>query len=199
MDFLQQNIIFHIMAKNSQKHISIVLDPEILLKLEEGKYNKSNKKKIDANNKIYRKINAESIRLQKQKSYKENREIIIAKVVNYERTRRNNDPLFKFKKAIRKSISGPIKKGGFTKKSKTFNILGCTFEEFKYYIESKFEPWMNWSNYGKYNGTLNYGWDIDHIIPVSSAKSEYDILKLNYYTNLQPLCSKVNRDIKRAK
>lgn len=39
--------------------------------------------------------------------------------------------------------------------------------------------------------------NIDHIVPISSAKSENDVLKLNHYTNLQPLCSKINRNIKR--
>jgi hypothetical protein len=38
--------------------------------------------------------------------------------------------------------------------------------------------------------------DIDHIIPISSVNSENDVIRLNHYTNLQPLCSKVNRDIK---
>ena len=58
---------------------------------------------------------------------------------------------------------------------------------------------MNWENKGLYNGDLNYGWDIDHIIPISSAFTEVEILKLNHYTNLQPLCSKINRDIKKNK
>ena len=58
---------------------------------------------------------------------------------------------------------------------------------------------MNWENYGLYNGELNYGWDIDHIIPNSSALTEDEFIKLNHYTNLQPLCSKVNRHIKRDK
>ena len=56
---------------------------------------------------------------------------------------------------------------------------------------------MTWENYGLYNGELNYGWDIDHIIPQSYGNTEEEIIKLNHYTNLQPLCSKVNRDIKR--
>jgi hypothetical protein len=66
-------------------------------------------------------------------------------------------------------------------------------------LESKFEIWMNWDNYGLYNGEFNYGWDIDHIMPLFSAKTEEDVLKLNHYTNLQPLCSKVNRHIKSSK
>ncbi len=56
---------------------------------------------------------------------------------------------------------------------------------------------LNWNNRGLYNGELNYGWDIDHIIPLSSAKTEEEMILLNHYSNLQPLCSKINRDIKR--
>ena len=78
-------------------------------------------------------------------------------------------------------------------------MLGCSFIEFKLYLESKFELWMTWENKGKYNGELNYGWDIDHIIPLSSANSEEELVKLNHFENLQPLCSKMNRDIKKNK
>lgn len=56
---------------------------------------------------------------------------------------------------------------------------------------------MTWDNHGKYNGELNYGWDIDHIIPTSSANTEEELIKLNHYTNLQPLCSYVNRYVKK--
>jgi len=58
---------------------------------------------------------------------------------------------------------------------------------------------MNCDNYVKYNGEFYYGWDIDHIMPISSAKTENDIIRLNHYSNMQPLCSKINRDIKRDK
>ena len=69
-------------------------------------------------------------------------------------------------------------------------------------MESKFEPWMNWSNRGNWNGNpkkMNTAWDIDHIIPLSSATNEDEIIKLNHYTNLQPLCSYINRHVKRNK
>ena len=56
---------------------------------------------------------------------------------------------------------------------------------------------MSWENKGLYNGELNYGWDIDHIIPLDTAKTEEDVIRLNHYSNLQPLCSKINRDIKK--
>lgn len=72
-------------------------------------------------------------------------------------------------------------------------------ETFKLHLENQFESWMNWRNKGLYNGTPNFGWDIDHIIPLSSAVNETDIIKLNHYTNLRPLCSYVNRYVKRDK
>lgn len=56
---------------------------------------------------------------------------------------------------------------------------------------------MTWENYGKYNGELNYGWDIDHIIPLTTAKTEDDVIRLSHYTNLRPLCSYTNRVIKK--
>lgn len=111
--------------------------------------------------------------------------------------RKKIDIVFKLKCNIRRRIHQVFTEKRCLKQSKTANILGCTFEEFKIYIESKFEPWMNWDNYGKYNGTFNYGWDLDHIIPLASAKTEEEVIKLNHYTNFQPLCSHINRDIKR--
>lgn len=58
---------------------------------------------------------------------------------------------------------------------------------------------MTWDNYGLYNGKFEFGWDFDHIIPLDSAITEGDVIKLNHYTNFQPLCSYVNRHIKRNK
>jgi hypothetical protein len=86
---------------------------------------------------------------------------------------------------------------GIKKNSKTEQILGCTFQEFKQYLESKFESWMSWDNYGLYNGQPEYGWDIDHIIPNSKGKTKEDVIRLNHYSNLQPLCSHINRNIKK--
>lgn len=111
--------------------------------------------------------------------------------------RRKEDPVFKLRGNVRRNILGFLKRKGFKKNCRTHDILGCSFEFFKTYLESKFEDWMTWENHGKYNGEINYGWDIDHITPQSSAITENDIMKLNHHTNLQPLCSYINRNVKR--
>ena len=39
-------------------------------------------------------------------------------------------------------------------------------------------------------------WHIDHIIPLSSSKTEEDVFKLCHYTNLQPLW--VNENLQKS-
>lgn len=92
--------------------------------------------------------------------------------------------MFSMKVRLRNLIRNSFRKQGYSKKSKTNSILGITFEEFKIYFESKFIDNMSWDNMGE--------WHIDHIIPLSSAKSEEEMIKLCHYTNLQPLWGKDN-------
>lgn len=117
----------------------------------------------------------------------------------YSKNRRSVDSFFKLKDNIRSLIYQSVKQKGINKSSKTESILGCSFQEFKEHLEKQFKPWMNWENQGKYNGDFEYGWDIDHIIPISTAITEEDLIRLNHYTNLQPLCSYINRSIKKDK
>ncbi len=61
---------------------------------------------------------------------------------------------------------------------------------------------MTWENKGNPKDGIhepNKTWDIDHIIPTSTAITEEDVIRLNHYTNLQPLCSFYNRNIKKDK
>jgi hypothetical protein len=118
------------------------------------------------------------------------------KINERNRKRYNEDILFKLKHNIKRVILKNL--NGEVKKDSTISILGCSIDEFKKYIESNWEEWMSWDNYGKYSkGCENFGWDIDHIIPISSAKTTEEVLLLNHYTNLRPLCSYINRYIKK--
>lgn len=165
------------------------------------KYINENKSSIYKQNSERYYDNIEERRLYQINYYKNTKERrkkdINKNQLKYVRRKLKTDYLFKLKRSIRSLICMCIKNNGFKKQSKTAEILGCSYDEFKLYIESKFEDWMTWDNKGMYNGELNYGWDLDHIIPISSAKTEEEIIKLNHYTNFQPLCSYTNRHIKK--
>ncbi len=168
------------------------------------KWRKENKEKNKETNKKYREENQNKIKKWREENKehvkewrKQYREKNRHKISEYERSKRNSDPLYKLKANIRRTIWTALKTKGYTKNSRTFEILGCSFKDFKKYIESLWESWMSWDNYGLYNGKSNYGWDIDHVIPLSRANNEDDIKKLNHFKNLQPLCSYINRDVKK--
>jgi hypothetical protein len=87
--------------------------------------------------------------------------------------------LFKASSAIRCAISISIKKKGFKKNSKTGEILGCSFPKFKESIEHQFTKGMTWLNHGE--------WELDHKVPMALAKTKEEVIKLNHYSNFQPL------------
>ena len=91
------------------------------------------------------------------------------------KNRSDNDVLFKLGRNLRNRISKFL----IERNKRTEEILGITLEEFKIYLETQFEDGMTWNKRGE--------WHIDHIIPLSSAKTEDEIYKLCHYTNLQPL------------
>jgi hypothetical protein len=161
-------------------------------------YRENNRELETKRIKVWRKNNPEKVKNTYLKHRKENLERLKKEALEKQKKYRK-DPSYKLKESIRNNIRKSMIRGGINKKTRTTQILGCSFDEFKKYIESKFEPWMTWNNRGLYNGELNYGWDLDHIIPISSAKTEEGIIKLNHYTNFQPLCSHINRDIKKNK
>ena len=125
----------------------------------------------------YREKNKEKMRL-KQKEYSKKNRI---KLNEYAVNRRKNNPILKISHNIRGRIRDFLKYQNITKKNKTFEIIGCNPEELKNYLESQFKEGMSWENYGY------YGWHIDHIIPLNSAKTENEIYKLCHFSNLQPL------------
>jgi hypothetical protein len=154
-------------------------------KLIDSEYRKNNKDKISLTNKKYREANKEKIAIYKKE---------------YEKNRLLTDTTFKLKKHIGSLIRNSIKQKGFKKLTRSEQILGCTYDEFRTHLESLWQPWMNWENYGNpIDGVyeINKTWDIDHIIPTSTAKDEIELLQLHNYRNLQPLCSYNNRFIKR--
>lgn len=102
----------------------------------------------------------------------------------YYRKRRASDPIFKLSQNLRNLTYQAFIKNGWSKNTKTANILGAEYKFTKTYIESMFVDGMNWGNYGE--------WHIDHIKPLSSARCKEELIKLCHYTNLQPLWASDN-------
>jgi hypothetical protein len=102
----------------------------------------------------------------------------------YEKKRKSNDILFKLSCSIRTLICGTIKTNRFKKDTKTEKILSCSVAELKAHLESQFLPGMSWENRSE--------WHIDHIMPVSMAKTYDDVVRLNHYKNLRPLWAEEN-------
>lgn len=74
---------------------------------------------------------------------------------------------------------------GNAKSGKTVELLGCSIEDFKIYIESKFESCMTWDNWGKGEGK----WNLDHIMPCAIfdlSKPEHQ-KRCFHFSNYQPL------------
>jgi hypothetical protein len=78
--------------------------------------------------------------------------------------------------ALKSTLKGKPPKAG-----RTLEMLGCSLEYFKQYLEERFQPGMSWENRDR--------WHIDHILPCASfdlADTEQQ-RKCFHYTNMQPL------------
>ena len=143
-------------------------------------YRIKNSEKLNLYLKEYRDNNQDRIQTLRKNYYENNKEHVKKKSYNYVKYKGKTDPLFKLTRNIRSLINISFRSKFTTKSKRTIEILGCSFEEFYKHLESKFDDKMNWENQGTY-------WHMDHIIPISSAKTEDEVYKLNHYTNFQPL------------
>lgn len=117
----------------------------------------------------------------KRKEYRENYR---SRKIEQRKERRNQDPLFNIVNRVRCRIWKYLSVNEITKKNKTFEVIGCSQQELKEHLERQFTDKMTWENRNE--------WHIDHIIPLSSAKTEEELYKLCHYTNLQPLWAEEN-------
>jgi hypothetical protein len=105
----------------------------------------------------------------------------------YEASKRESDPFWRFKVNTRKLIGASFKRARdkeFYKSRATLEMLGCSYEHFVSHISSQFTEGMTLENYGQ--------WHLDHITPLATASTQEDIVRLNHYTNFQPLWAKDN-------
>ena len=132
-------------------------------------YYENNKEKILEYKKNWSVVNRDKIKIQKKE---------------YIKNRKKLDILYYLKSVCRLRLYHFLNKNNITKNNKTFEIIGCTPQELKEHLEKQFVVGMSWENKNL--------WHIDHIIPLSSAKTEEELYKLCHFTNLQPLWAEEN-------
>jgi len=140
------------------------------------KWNLENKKYYQDYRKIWEKENPEKLEYKKENFKKNNPHYFN----EYRKKKLKTDVLFYLRCKMRDSVNRYLKYRSKT----TFEIIGCPPKFLKEHLEKQFVSGMTWENRGK--------WHIDHIIPLSSAKTEEELYKLCHYTNLQPLWAEDN-------
>lgn len=182
-------------------------ETKVCCKCKEEKYN-SDFNKSSRNNsglrgeckscqKIYYNQNSEKLKTRRKERYSENtykeldkNKIYYMKnkkdIIETLKTKRRTDCFYRLKNNMRSRLIQFFNSNKVHKDNKTFDIVGCSPEFLKEYLEKQFIDEMCWENYGF------YGWHIDHIIPLSSAKTEQEVYELCHYTNLQPLWGEDN-------
>jgi len=171
---------------------------EKILKDRKSKYDKDKKAKY---NKNYYKNNKEKI-LKQDKEYRlKNINKIRVYMNSYYKNKRAFSIHYKLKTCVSANIYYKLKDN--KNKNSTIKYLPYTIEELKNHLESKFEPWMNWNNYGKYdsntwneNDQSTWYWQIDHIKPHSefnyTSMNDPEFISCWSLSNLRPYSAKQN-------
>ena len=176
----------HEFGKDSSRKNGVSYLCKLCLIEKSRSYKKNNNDKVLISYSLYRENNKEKMKLSRNEYRKKNKDKIKKYRTYYSDKRRKESNVIRISENIRRRINIFLKTKQVRKKNNTFEIVGCTPEFLKEYLENKFTEGMSWDNYGY------YGWHIDHIIPLSSAKTEEEIYKLCHYTNLQPLWANDN-------
>lgn len=144
-------------------------------------YHTKNKDKIKKQHEVWLNNNKERVRATQKEYCKKNKKKINEQNRKRHQERMLEDELFRIKNNLRNSIK---RKGTRKKCKKTEEILGCSFNEYKLFIEAQWREGMSWDNWGPMK--LGY-WQIHHKIPLETANTKEELLSLHHYTNHQPL------------
>jgi hypothetical protein len=153
---------------------------------------------------IYHAANKENDSETKKKWYLLNKENVIARVSKRTVERRKEEPVFNLRTRISRSIASALKRmNGSKGGASCLDFLPYSFQELIKWISDKWEPWMNWNNYGAYridtwkdDDSSTWTWQLDHIKPHSSFY--YTSMDCQEFrdcwalTNLRPLSAKQN-------
>ena len=159
------------------------------ISIDKKSYQVTNKEAISKRRKLSRLSNLEERRKQDKETYLKNRSVILKRNTKRCIIRYNTDPVYKLRKNISKQIRMVLTGYRvYTTKARMYEITELTGEELKDHLWSTFE-----ARYSKTKDqVLLEDIHVDHIIPLITAKTEGDIIRLNHYTNLQLLLKEDN-------
>lgn len=148
-------------------------------------YYEANKEAKKQAMKAHYEANKEARKQASKDHYEANKEAINKATAAYAKRRMQTDELYCAKVKLRQSVVHAFRRIKQNKPASTITLLGCTWEEAKQHFEEKFQLGMHWANHGE--------WHIDHIVPIASATTIEEVMKLNHISNLQPLWAEDNR------
>jgi hypothetical protein len=163
-------------------------DPSFVEKQREAgrksRLNRLEKSKQECKN--WREKNKEKIVVYNNEYAKNNRTSINQKRSSNNKKKRKTNPIFNLQSRERVRIWEALR--GKRKTARSTNLLGCSYEFLKEYIESLFIDGMSWENISE--------WHVDHIRPLASFDlNDIEQQKIAFnYKNLQPLWAKDNME-----
>lgn len=100
------------------------------------------------------------------------------------------DPQSQAVRNVRRILARIMRPVGHRRSMRKENILGCTYDEARAHIIGQLPPHWTAEDYGM-------KWEIDHIRPLSSFNllEREQLLQAAHYTNLRPMCKKLNRSM----
>lgn len=145
------------------------------IKKQQQEYRSKNKELLNQNRKQWGKENPDKVAT----NAKKHREKYKEKINKRRRQKRKENINFRLRTVISNRIRMALCRG--SKNSTSYDLVGCSWEHLRLYLESMFSHGMTWDNYGQ--------WHIDHIKPCCSFDlTDIEQQKLCFhYTNLQPL------------
>ena len=162
---------------------------------------KNNKEEIRNKQKEYRGNNKERIRL-KEKEYRENnKEKRELQIKRWRESEKGKEAARKYNQKKRSTPEGRINNNITTNIYQSLkgnkhgrhweDLVGYMLQQLMNHLESQFESWMNWNNYG-YPKNGERTWSIDHIKPISSfnfdSYNDEEFKQCWSLENLRPLC-----------
>jgi hypothetical protein len=107
---------------------------------------------------------------------------------DYEKNRKDSDPLYKLVANFRTAIYTVLKESNVDKYGHYFDVLQYTPEELIIHLEKQFKDDMTWDNYGI--------WHVDHKFPITSfdiqEMGDEEFMKCWCLDNLQPMWGEEN-------